>query len=247
MVKKFLSTIAIVVVLIFVMQSDSLCKAVEINDGPLTKYKDIDSLVGKRRFREAEALCKKRVLLNPEDYIAIAQLGEIYWHTDKRKGALKLFKKAVRLAPDYPYGRFLLGRSYFFQHKYKGAVKEFNIFKERMESLPEMDEETIDFYVLALHNICYMYSSLKRYDMIARECERIIELKPSDQSAHYNLAICYYNYYHNRPGAYKELQKVIEIDHATPIAERAKFFIDYMRRNPDSRVISDFSFILEED
>ena len=83
--------------------------------------------------------------------------------------------------------------------------------------------------------------------MIARECERIIELKSNDQTAHYNLAICYYNYYHNRPGAYKELQKVIEIDYATSIAERAKFFIDYIRRNPDSRVIPDFSFILEED
>lgn len=210
------------------------------------KYKDVADLVKNNRYEAAEAICRKRMSLNPGDYVAITQLGDIYWQKDNRKMAEKLFRKVVRRAPDYPIAHFLLGRAYFFRRKHKAAVAEFETFKEKMELLPKTDEETIDFYVSALHNIGYMYSTLKRYDMMLRECKKALELKPEDQITHYNLAVCYYNYDRKLSLAYRELQKVIAIDDSTELAERANVFIDYMRRNPDPRFIPDFSFILED-
>ena len=211
------------------------------------RYEDIASLIDEKRYSEAQVLCKRKMSLDPRDYMAITQLGEIYWIRNKKGAATKLFKKAVELAPDYADTHFLLGRAYFFQRKHDKAIEEFKIFKEKMDSLTDMDEDVIDYYVSTLHGISLLYSSLKKYDMIAKECERIIKLKPDDQLAHYNLAVCYYMHYHNRSRVYNELQKVIEIDYLTSIADRAKFFIDYMRRNPDSRFISDFSFMFEDD
>jgi len=210
------------------------------------KYKDISELMKHKRYEEAEAICRRRISLNPGDYVAISQLGEVYWQRNDKKMAEKLFKKVVRRVPDYPVARFLLGKAYFFRRKYKAAGTEFEIFKEKMELLPKMDEDTVDFYVSVLHNIGYMYSTIKRYDIMLKEGQKALQLKPEDQITHYNLAVCYYNHNRKVSLAYKELQKVIEIDDSTELARRAAFFIDYIRRNPDPRFIPDFSFILEE-
>ena len=51
-------------------------------------------------------------------------------------------------------------------------MAEFEAFKERMELLPKMDEETSDFYVSKLHYICYIYSTLKRYKEALSECKK---------------------------------------------------------------------------
>ena len=210
------------------------------------KYKDIAELIKSRKYAKAEAICRRKISLNPGDYVAISQLGEVYWQRNDRKMAEKLFKKVVKRVPDYPVARFLLGKAYFFRRKYKAAETEFEIFKEKMALLPKMDEDTVDFYVSVLHNIGYMYSTIKRYDIMLKEGQKALQLKPEDQITHYNLAVCYYNYDRKVSLAYKELQKVIEIDDSTELARRAAFFIDYIRRNPDPRFIPDFSFILED-
>ncbi|MFH1798246.1 MAG: tetratricopeptide repeat protein [Candidatus Omnitrophota bacterium] len=210
------------------------------------KYEDIADLINKRRLLEAEEICKRRISLNPGDYAAITQLGQVFWEKKNRKAAVKLFKRAVKMAPDYPISRLWLGKAYFFEQKFEKGVEEFSAFKEKMKTLPKMDKGTIDFYVSTLHYLCYMYSTVKEYDKALEECKGILKIKPDDQTAHYNTAVSYYTYYHNRSLAYSELQKVIEIDSTTNLAGMARYYIDYMRRNADSRVMSDFSFVYEE-
>jgi len=74
----------------------------------------------------------------------------------------------------------------------------------------------------------------------------ITELDPNDAKARYNLAVYYYNYEHNRVRAFRELKKVILLEPKSRMAAKAEFFIDYLRRNPDSRIIGDFSFMDED-
>ncbi|MEA3489235.1 MAG: tetratricopeptide repeat protein [Candidatus Omnitrophota bacterium] len=210
------------------------------------RYKDISEMVKQERYAEAEEICRKRISLNHSDYAAITQLGQIYWEKGQRRAAIRLFRKVTRFAPDYPPAHLYLGKAYFFERKPEKGFAEFDIFKEKMELLPGMDEDTTDFYVLALEYISYRYFGQKRYEDAMAECKKIIEFKPDDQRARYNLAVCYYVYRHNRSRAYTELKKVIEIDSHTRMADMARFYIDYMRRNPDARVIGDFTF-LEED
>jgi len=210
------------------------------------KHEDIDKLVKENEYKKAKRLCKKKLSRNPDDYVTITQLGNIYWKTRKRRSAIKLFRKAIRLAPDYPIAHFYLGKAYVFEKKHEKGISEFNIFKKKMALLPRLAGDPLRDYFSNLHYIAYMYFTLKRYDKAQKECKKILSLNPDDQRAHYNMAICYYTYLRNRQGAYSELQKVINIDPNSYVAGRAKFFIDYIRRNPDPRFAKDFTFMLED-
>ncbi|MBL7072622.1 MAG: tetratricopeptide repeat protein [Candidatus Omnitrophica bacterium] len=210
------------------------------------KYDDVEDLIEAERFREAGEVCRKRISSNPADYVALTQLGRIYLEEQKYKKAIKFFKRAIKIAPDYPMARFCLGKAYVLKKEPEKGLLELDIFEEKMDLLSKMDEDTVDFYVETLQYMCYIFSTVKRYDEVIERSKKIAKLRPNDQRAHYNLAVCYYNYRHNRSRAYNELQKVIGIDPDTRIAAKAEYFIDYMRRNPDSRIIGDFSFIDEE-
>lgn len=210
------------------------------------RYEDVSGLIKRGDFIEAEEICRRRISLNPGDYAAITQLGQVFWEKKNKKSAVKLFRKVIKMAPDYPIARLWMGKSYFFEQKFEKGIEEFFIFKEKMRTLPKMDKDTIDFYVSSLHYLCYMYSTVKQHDKALEECREILKIKPEDQIAHYNMAVSYYIYYHNRYQAYSELQKVIDIDSNTRLADMAKYYIDYMRKNLDSRVMSDFSFFYEE-
>ena len=115
-----------------------------------------------------------------------------------------------------------------------------------MDSIPDMDEGLIDFYVRKLNRIGYIYTAMQEDKKAAKKFKKMIKLKPEDPKGHYNLAVCYYQYYNNQPRAYQELNKVIELAPNTRIGDKAKLYIDYMRRNPDARIIGDFSFIDED-
>jgi len=178
-------------------------------------------------------------------YDAFIRSGRDYWEEGKRRAAIKMFRKAVKLDPEHPLAHFYLGKAYFFEKKPKKGIVEFGIFEEKMDMLSVMDEETLDLYSSFLHDICYIYSTQKLYNEALAVCRKITKLMPDDQKAHYNTAVCYYVSYRNRSRAYSELRRVIEIDPNTRIADMARYYIDYMRRNPDSRIIGDFGFLRE--
>jgi len=217
----------------------------ELKDFSPRKYSEVAELISAGQFRLAEKICKEKLLRDPADYVAMTQLGRVYWEKGKRRAAIKLFRKAVRIEPDYPITHFYLGKAYILEKKPKKGFAEFDVFQEKMNALVEMDEDLKDYYIYCLHYICYVYATQKHYKEAMKICKKIIRLDPDNQRAHYNLAVCYYIYKHNRSRAYTELTKVIEIDKATRMADRAKFYIDYMRRNPDSRTMSDFTFLEE--
>jgi tetratricopeptide (TPR) repeat protein len=208
-------------------------------------YKDIEALIREKKYIKAARMAKERISLSAGDYIAITQLGRIYWEKGDKRQAIRLFRKASRIAPDYPTAHLFLGKAYFFEKKAEKGIREFELFKEKMEMLPDMDKETIYIYVQNLHYICYIYYTQRRYEEAMNLCFEILKTRPEDQRARYNLAVLYYVYKHNISEAYAELRKVIDIEPSTGIANRAKYYIDYMRRNPDSRLAGDFSFIYE--
>ena len=180
-----------------------------------------------------------------EEAQELIKLGENYWELGKKKQAIKLFKKAAKLDPDYADVHFLLGRGYFFQGKHENAINEFGIFKEKMDSLPEMDEYAIDFYTSRLHKISYLYSSLRRYDLMMVNYKKILELDAGDEVARFNLAICYYQR-RKKSRAYNNLQKIIKEGSSFHMIDRAKLLIDYIRRNPDPRFMPDDTFVFDD-
>jgi len=194
-----------------------------------------------------EKILREMIAKNPKDYAAITDLGALYRETGKQRKAIGLFRKAMKMAPDYPPPYFFLGQAYILERKPEKGFAQFDLFEKKMEALPGIDENTKNFYAMALHGICRAYFRMKDYKKAASICRKIIKLDPDNQAAHYNLAVCYYIYYHQRSKAYNELKKVIDIKPSSRIAAKAEFYIDYMRRNPDSRMIGDFDFIDEKD
>ncbi|MBL7068572.1 MAG: tetratricopeptide repeat protein [Candidatus Omnitrophica bacterium] len=216
------------------------------------EYPDLDRLKGEVYYaagfyKEAEKGFKDAVEKDPTDYTVIVRLGDIYWNLDAKNAATKLFEKAVEDAPDYPPGHFFLARSYLFQEKKEEAMAEFEVFKEAVEEMPEIEEDLVDYYIFALHNLCSKYLDLKRFDIMAKQYEKIVNLKPADQIAHYNLAVWFFNYYNNPSRAKSELEKVVEIDSGSKHAESARHFLKFIRDNPDTAFIQDFKFVFKEE
>ena len=247
--KRFVAIIVVLALSICVFQPQCLAQDIDlekkIEEARPKGHEDIDALIWNERYDEAETLCKQRISQDKEDYAAITQLGEVYWEKDNRRAATKQFKKALKIAPGYSVVHFHLGKSHFFNNEYDEAKAEFTLFREVMDLIPEMDEYLIDYYTSKLHKIAYMYSGQEKYGRMISIYKKILKLDPGDQTASYNLAVSYYHRYHNRSRAYNQLQKTINMDEASRIAARAKLFIDYMRRNPDSRFAPDYTFIFD--
>lgn len=205
-------------------------------------YKDVSEMMKEGLYDDAEKALRKRLSLNGADPAAILQLGQIRWEKGERNEAATFFARAAKIAPDYPIAHFYLGKSYAFRNDIKSAMKEFALFKEKMERLPPMDDDTVDFYVSALQYIGYIYSTAKDYKSAVRENEKALKLRPGDQDARYNMAIAYY-YLGKVSRAYDELSKIIETDPSSDTADLARYCVDYIRSNPDPRLKKDFSFV----
>jgi tetratricopeptide (TPR) repeat protein len=208
-------------------------------------YEDIEQAISEGDTREAESICRRRLSLNPSDHVALTQLGRIYWKTDRRRDAIGFFRKALRIAPDYPIARLFLGKAYFFERKPEKGLQQFEIFKEKMDLLPELSREAKRNYIHNLHYICYIYYTRKDYEKTMAECRKILDLDPGDLRAHLNLGVCYYVHLHNKSKAYSRFKKVLEEAPGSKEAGSARYYIDYMRRNPDHRTSPDMSFIYE--
>lgn len=206
-------------------------------------YKDIDELLAKGDADRAEEILKKRVSLNGADYIAMTALGNIYQDRGDRKMALRLFETATKVAPDYPIAHLFLGRLFFLMQKYEKAVSELKAFKEKMNLLPKMDAQTQKRHINCLYYLSEVYFTLKRYEDAKKETDQILKMDPNEQDAYYNLGVYYYIHEHSRSKAYNSFKKAVDLDPTTDAAKRATYAIEFIRNNPDSRFVPDFSFI----
>lgn len=205
-------------------------------------YTDISEFMKNGDYDKAEELLRKRISMNPADYVAITELGSVYEEKGDRKMAVKLYKNAIKVAPDYPVSHLFLGRLYYLMRKYDDAIKELNIFKEKMDKLPSMDKETRSMYINSLYYLAEVYYALKDFYNYKTEIDEILRLDPKQQDAHYAMGIYYYLYEHSRSKAYASFKTVIAIDPESPAAKSAEGVIDFMRNNPDSRFSPELSF-----
>ncbi len=184
---------------------------------------------------------------NPKDYVSLTRLGEIKWVSGERKAALGFFRKAIKIDPEYPFPYYFLGQAYFLERKPEKAAENFNLFIEKIDNLDLNREDVRNICVSALHKTGGSFWAMKMYPNAYSSLRKIIELDSSNVRARYNLGVYYYNHSRDREAAFSEMKKVVELEPGSRIAAKAEFFIDYMRRNPDPRIIGDFSFVDEKE
>lgn len=202
-------------------------------------------LMSDDKIDEAEAVLNKEILTNPKDASALSLLGEVFRKKRDYKKAVKYLDKAIEADPGYPISYMYKGRVYFAMQRFDEVPAEFALFMANMKPLIN-DVETKDFYISSLHDISMIYFELKKYDELKSVVDEILRLSPKDQTALYNLGVYYYVYDRNRSSAYRYFSRAIDVDDSTPTAAKAKYAIEFMRINPDSRVSPDFSFIDQE-
>ena len=209
------------------------------------KYSDAPGLVSEEKLDEAEAVLNKEISVNKKNAAALSLLGEIYRKKRDYKKAIKFLDKAISADPEYPVSYIYKGRTYFAMQKFDEVSAEFDLFIDNMKPLVT-DDRTKNFYISSLHDISMIYFELKKYDELRAVVDEILRLSPKDQTALYNLGVYYYVYERKRSRAYSYFSKSIEVDGSTPTAAKARYAIEFMRINPDSRVSPDFSFIDQE-
>lgn len=209
-------------------------------------YKDAQGFLAEGRFDEAEAALNKKLSSDDRDVAALSLLGEVYRQKDDRKKALKFLDKAVSIDPKYPVTYLYRGKLYFSMQKFDEVTGEFSLYIENMRPLIISEKNNIGSYIAGLHDISHIYFGLKKYDELREVLDEILKLFPKDQAAMYNLGIYYYIYDRNRPKAYSCFMKTIEIDPAASLAAKARYAIEFMRTNPDSRVEPDLSFMNDQ-
>jgi tetratricopeptide (TPR) repeat protein len=181
-----------------------------------------------------------------KDYREMVELGIRYQDQGENKKALKFFRDAAKAYPDYPQAHFFLGRLYSMMQKEDDAVVEFTSFMEKMKTPSQAMVMDAKGYIKCLNAITDICSDLKRYDLMKDAIAEVIALDPKDQGAYYNLGVYYYNAEHSRPKAYQNFKKAADLDPNTATGKKAKYAIEFMRNNPDSRVAPDLSFINQE-
>jgi len=190
---------------------------------------------------------RQKLSASPNDHRIMTNLGELYILRHRYGEAEQLLTRSIKIDPEYPLSYYFLGKTFVLQKRSGEAAAAFHTFQNKMEPVPYGNTEVVDFYIDALHYISYVYFMAKDYDLAESVCAKITKLRPDDQKAHYNLAVAAYIHERNREKAYKELERVILIDKTSYLADKARFYEDYIRRNPDPRFAGDFTFATEKD
>lgn len=210
-----------------------------------TDYAEAERLIAEGELDKAQAILSRGISEDDKNVAAFALLGEVYLKKGDRNKALKYLNKAISVNPEYPVSYLYLGKLYYSNQKFDEAVSEFDRYMERMRPLAGTDTNRA-IYIKDLHDISQIYFGLKRYEEIRKALDEILGLSPQDQTAIYNMGIYNYVYEHNRSRAYKYFSDAVAIDPASYTAKKAKYAIEFMRANPDSRIVPEFSFIDQE-
>ena len=208
-------------------------------------YDAIEQMIEEADYKKAEDLLHDRLITNEKDVVALSMLGEVYRLKGVRKKAVDILEKSAKIDPDYPETYFVLAKVHLNAQEFDEAGAQTKVFKEKMEAV-SCQGASFDYYLRALHWLASEYLLLKRYDLFRSEIDEVLRLDPKDQLSYYNLGVYYYQYKHDRPSAFQAFDKAYKIDPSTTIAKKARYAIEFIRANSDSRIVPDFSFIDQE-
>lgn len=242
MLKSSKSVYAFFICAGLIISAADMCMAAE----DASPYDTIEQMIEEADYKRAEDLLHDRLVTNDKDIVAISMLGEVYRRKGLPKKAVDILDKAVRIDPDYPEPYFVLAKAYLNMQQYDDADARIKIFKEKMRPFLGKDQPSLDYYLRALHYLSGEYLLLKKYDAFRSEIDEILRVSPYDQAAYYNMGVYYYHYKHDRSAAFQAFDKALKLDPDTPTGKKARYAIEFIRANSDSRIAPSFSFIDRE-
>jgi len=143
---------------------------------------------------------KKSIELNPKNYRAYIDLGDIYMGQCKYQEAEKTYNKAVELDPKNVNAYNRLVKIYNNQCRFQDAETAY-------KKVIELDPKNLEAYIC----LAGLYKNQRKYQEAAAVCEKIIELDQRNYNAYISLGDNYTKMkkYQEAETAFK---KAIEID-----------------------------------
>ncbi len=134
------------------------------------------------QYEAALEPAKKIIDLNPEDEMAITNLGLMYFRLKRYDESIETFKQCLAVKPDYAYAWLQIGIAYYSQKKFREAIEPYQKYVELAPDDPN-----------GWLNLGVSYMSLKNFEGALEPMKKAVELLPDNANAHYNLAIVYLN------------------------------------------------------
>ena len=131
-------------------------------------------------FARAEQLYQKFVDLQPDNVVALANLGVAQFRQGKLTAAQLALEKAVKNAPEDAFSLTTLGAVMIEQGRSEDAV----VYLERANTVTADDPITLNYLGVAS-------SQLGQFGKAEQSLRRAITVKPDYAEAHFNLAVIY--------------------------------------------------------
>ncbi len=128
-----------------------------------------------RRFKQAEAICRKALDLQPNDPGALRLFGDILQRTGRAKEAVAPFQRALAVSPGYADAHFGLGVAWYRLGDNAAATR---CFQRALELKPDFFEAT--------HNLATILQAQGRLEEAVVAYEAAIRQRPEWASLHNN-------------------------------------------------------------
>ncbi|MCM8809467.1 MAG: tetratricopeptide repeat protein, partial [Candidatus Omnitrophica bacterium] len=174
------------------------------------------SLKNLKNYQKAEKAFLDVLKINPENYEALTELGEIYFLKNQIEKAKKILEKSLDLRKEYPKTYFILCQVYlikgemekviycldrlidfapddFYSYYLKGVIlKQYNEFDKANKSFEiaySILKKKNDFY--SIFNLGLLLKEMNRIDEALDKFNYLIKLKPEDIEIMNEIGICY--------------------------------------------------------
>lgn len=131
-------------------------------------------------FARAEDLYQKFVDLQPDNVVALANLGVAQFRQGKLTAAQLALERAVKIAPEDSFSLTTLGAVMIEQGRSEDAV----VYLDRANTVTADDPITLNYLGVAS-------SQLGQFGKAEQSLRRAITVKPDYAEAHFNLAVIY--------------------------------------------------------
>ncbi|MCS7181274.1 MAG: tetratricopeptide repeat protein, partial [bacterium] len=174
------------------------------------------SLKNLKIYENAEKFFLEVLKINPQNYEALTELGEIYFSKNEIEKAEKSLEKSLKLNKNYPKTYFILSQIYnlkgekektiyylnklisiipydFYPYYLKGLIlKQSNEFEKAMENFEiaySILKKKNDFY--SIFNLGILLKEMGRIDEALNIFNHLIVYKPEDIEILNEIGICY--------------------------------------------------------
>lgn len=107
----------------------------------------------------------------------------------------------------------------------QAKVRELEAVKKQYEDFKAKSNKAVEENATLHYNLSVLYAQTKDYQKAIAELEKVIEIKPNDGAAYYNMGVIYGEYLNNRKKSIGYFKKYLSLSPKDPDADRIRKYV----------------------